>query len=148
MGGGALRGPVAFSRQRRTIRIVQIILVLVAAALLLFAGFSLGQKSGYDRGSRSEELGSPTEPSSAQTLVLTILGLAFLGGAFAIQSEGGVRLLTPARLRDMERLEEGPVAYEPETATPEAQAGPTPSGPESSELRLSDEGGAAGPPRH
>lgn len=125
MGGGAYRGPVAFSRQRRTIRIVQIMLIAIAAGLLIFAGYSLGQKSGYDRGRRSGELGGPKEPATAQTLVLTVLGLAFLGGALAIQSEGGVRLLTPARLRDMERLEESPVAFEevpPTSPQPSADA--------------------------
>lgn len=115
MGGGAYRGPVELGRQRRTIRFVQILLVLIAAALLVFAGYSWGRSNGFDRGRRADELGAPQKPAAAQTLVLTLLGLAFLGSALAIQSEGGVRLLTPARLRDMELLGEGgPEPFEAE----------------------------------
>ena len=115
MVGGAYRGPVGLGRQRRTIRLVQIILVLVAAGLLMFAGYSMGQRNGYDRGTRSGEAGAPEKPAASQTIVLTILGIAALGAALAIQSEGGVRLLTPARLRDMELRGEGaPIAMEEE----------------------------------
>jgi hypothetical protein len=124
MVGGAYRGPVGFGRQRRTIRIVQVLLVLIAGGLLVFAGYSMGQSSGYERGQKSDELGAPSKPGVSQTIALTILGLAFLGGAFAIQSEGGVRLLTPARLRDMELRGEGaPIRME---EAPNADAATTP----------------------
>ncbi|MEA2499590.1 MAG: hypothetical protein QOH26_1995 [Actinomycetota bacterium] len=119
MVGGAYRGPVGLGRQRRTIRLVQVILVSIAAGLLMFAGYSLGRVNGYERGQRSDELGAPSKPAATQTIVLAILGLAALGGALAIQSEGGVRLLTPARLRDMEERGEGaPIPME-EPVTPE-----------------------------
>ena len=113
MVGGAHRGPVGLGRQRRTIRLVQGILVLLAAGFLLFAGYSAGKRSGFDAGRRGV-IDSPRRPSSAQTVVLSLLGLAALGSAFALQGEGGgVRLLTPARLLELERAGElGP--QEPE----------------------------------
>ncbi len=123
MVGGAHRGPVGLGRQRRTIRIVQAILVLLGAALLVFAGYSLGRSSGYEAGRNAAALDAPREPSGAQTVVLTILGLAALGGALAVQGEGGVRLLTPARLAAMDKGA-GPVAFEkvPEGAEAEERA--------------------------
>jgi hypothetical protein len=129
MVGGAYRGPVGLQRQRRTIRMVQIFLVAIAAGLLLFAGYSLGRSSGYDRGLKADGLGAPKKPAASQTIVLVILGLGALAGALAIQSEGGVRLLTPARLRDMELRGEGAPIEMGEEATPpppEAEAGTTP----------------------
>jgi len=126
MAGGAHRGPVGLGRQRRTIRIVQAILVLLGAALLMFAGFSLGRSSGYEAGRNAAEVDAPREPSDAQTVVLAILGLAALGGALAVQGDGGVRLLTPARLAEMEKGA-GPVAFDkaPEGAEAEERAGPS-----------------------
>jgi hypothetical protein len=143
MAGGAHRGPVGLQRQRRTIRFVQLIIVAVAAGLLLFAGYSLGQSSGYDRGTGADELGAPDKPAAAQTIILVILGLGALGAALAIQSEGGVRLLTPARLRDMELRGEGaPIMADDEPPIEPLE----PSGP-TSRPEPPDEGGTAGPPR-
>ena len=109
MVGGAHRGPVGVERQRRTIRVVQILLVPLSAGLLMFAGYSMGRASGYEAGRQAEAIDAPRAPAASQTIVLAILGLVVLGGAFALQTEGGVRLLTPARLLEMERgLELGP----------------------------------------
>jgi hypothetical protein len=105
MVGGAYRGPVGVNRQRRTIRLVQIILVLLAAGLLMFAGYSLGRSRGYDEGRAADTLSAPKEPSTVQTVVLVVLGLGAFGAALALQVPGGVRLLTPAKLLEME--EEG-----------------------------------------
>jgi hypothetical protein len=102
MVGGAHRGPVGVDRQRRTIRMVQIILVLLAAGLLMFAGYSLGRARGFDEGRSADELSAPKKPSSVQTIVLAALGLGALGAAIALQAPGGVRLLTPAKLLEME----------------------------------------------
>ena len=131
MVGGAYRGPVGLQRQRRTIRMVQIFLIVIAAGLLLFAGYSLGRSSGYDRGLKADELGAPPRPAVSQTIVLVILGLGALAGSLAIQSEGGVRLLTPARLRDMELRGEGiPIEMEDEATPPPpaAEGEPAPRG--------------------
>ena len=100
-GGGAHRGPVAPGRQRRTIRIVQGLLVLIAAGLLMFAGYSMGRSSGYEDGQRAGQLDAPREPSSVQTIVLAALGLAALGGALYLQGDGTVRVPTPARLEEL-----------------------------------------------
>jgi hypothetical protein len=109
MAGGAHRGPVGVDRQRRTIRLVQIILVLVAAGLLMFAGYSLGRARGYDDGRSADELSAPRRPSTAQT--------GALGAAVALQAPGGVRLLTPARLLEMEESgAAGPVHVSDEDA--------------------------------
>lgn len=101
MVGGAHRGPVAHSRQRRTLRLVQVLLVLIAAGLLMFAGYSLGRVSGYEDGTRSDEIGAPSEPDTLEVVVPAILGLATLTGALLLQGSGGIRMPTPARLDDL-----------------------------------------------
>ena len=119
--GGAHRGPVGVGRQRRTIRLVQVLLVAVAAGLLMFAGYSLGRARGFDDGRAAEDLSPPRRPSSAQTLVLATLGLGALGAALALQGSGGVRLLTPAKLLEMESPgEAGPVPLDDEAAGPDS----------------------------
>ena len=115
MAGGAHRGPVGVGRQRRTIRIIQTLLVLGAAAALMFAGYSLGRARGLDEAADRTELDAARRPGGAQTVVLVILGAASLGAALYLQGEGGVRLLTPARLIEMERRGEiGPIPVEEE----------------------------------
>jgi len=102
MGGGTYRGPLGLRRQRRTIRFTQILLILIAAGLLMFAGYAWGESSGYDQGRRSQELGAPAEPSATQILVLGVLGVGALIGALLLQ--GGpetVRIPTPSRLDEL-----------------------------------------------
>src|SRR5687768_7144995 len=101
MTGGTHRGPLGLRRQRRTIRFVQILLVVAAAALLLFAGYAWGRSSGYDAGTRAGEIDAPGRPSGVQTLVLSILGLTALAGAVLLQGDGTVRIPTPARLDEL-----------------------------------------------
>jgi hypothetical protein len=101
MGGGAHRGPAPLRRQRRTIRIVQLLLILLAAGLLMSAGYSLGRASGYDAGRRAGGIGAPRRPEPIQTTVLVALGLGALAGAMLLQGPGGVRLPTPARLDEL-----------------------------------------------
>lgn len=101
MVGGAHRGPVAHSRQRRTLRMVQGLLVLIAAGFLLFAGFALGRSSGYDEGKRSDELGAPSEPGVVEVVVPALLGIGALVGALLLQGQGGIRMPTPARLEEL-----------------------------------------------
>ncbi|MDQ3767548.1 MAG: hypothetical protein M3346_09410, partial [Actinomycetota bacterium] len=98
MGGGAHRGPVAPARQRRAIRLVLALMVLLAACLLAYAGYSQGVASGYRSGRGAGELGAPTPPPVTQTLVLAALGAGALGAAVSLQGTGGVRIPTPARL--------------------------------------------------
>jgi hypothetical protein len=113
MVGGAYRGPVGVGRQRRTIRFMQALLVLIAAGLLCFAGYSYGVRAGFDDGTEaSEALSAPRSPAMSQTVVLIVLGLGALGGAVGLQTEGGVRLLTPARLREMEEAGAMPIVME------------------------------------
>jgi hypothetical protein len=119
MVGGAYRGPVAVRRQRRTIRGVQILLVLIAAGLLLFAGYSQGRADGIETAQTRSELDPPRDPSPAQTIVPTVLGIAAIGAALVLQGEGGIRILTPRRLRALED-EEGPQPLEEE---PHEEAG-------------------------
>ena len=101
MVGGAHRGPVAHSRQRRTLRLVQGLLVLIAAGLLIFAGFALGRSRGYDEGREAGDLGAPAEPSLAEVVVPALLGLGSLAGALILQGQGGIRMPTPARLEEL-----------------------------------------------
>ena len=101
MVGGAHRGPVGHARQRRTLRLVQGLLVLIAAGLFMFAGYSLGRSSGYDDGRRAGEIDAPSEPSFAEVLVPGLLGLGALAGALLLQGQGGIRMPTPARLDEL-----------------------------------------------
>ena len=101
MGGGSLRGPVAVGRQRRTIRFVQLLLVLVSGALMMFAGYSFGRISGFEDGSRSGEIDAPREPSVVQPIVLVALGTLAIGAAFMLQDGRSVRLPTPAKLEEL-----------------------------------------------
>ena len=101
MGGGAHRGPVAPPRQRRTIRLVQILLVLVAAGLLAFAGYSYGRAAGFTEGRRVGEVGAPRKPGITQTVVLVVLGLGAFACAWLLQKDGIVRIPTPAKLDEL-----------------------------------------------
>jgi hypothetical protein len=110
MTGGAHRGPVAQGRQRRTIRMMQALLVVIAAALLMFAGYAWGRSTGFDQGRRSGEVGAPSRPSAAQVVVLGVLGLGALAGAFLLGGPGGARMPTPARLEELTGRAEGSAA--------------------------------------
>jgi TRAP-type C4-dicarboxylate transport system permease small subunit len=102
MTGGSYRGPLGLRRQRRTIRFTQVLLVLLAAGLLMWAGYSWGKSTGYDEGVGAEEVGAPAPPSATQTVVLAALGTGALLGALLLQ--GGpetVRIPTPARLDEL-----------------------------------------------
>jgi hypothetical protein len=101
MAGGAHRGPPALRRQKRTVRIVQVILLGMAAGLLLWAGYSLGRVAGFDDGRRADALERPRPPSPAETIVLAALGGAALAGAFALGGGGVARVPTPARLDEL-----------------------------------------------
>lgn len=117
MAGGSYRGPVAVRRQRRTIRLVQALLILIAAGLLMFAGYSMGRADGIDEARERSGLEPARGPSAAQTIVLAILGLGAAAAAVGLQTEGGVRLLTPQRLRELEAGEgPEPLDEEPEAA--------------------------------
>ena len=84
MVGGAHRGPVAPSRQRRTVRFTQMLLVLVSGGLMMFAGYSLA----LDR-------------SLSQVFVLMVLGGIAIGAAGMLSDGPSVRIPTPARLDDL-----------------------------------------------
>lgn len=81
--GGAHRGPVAPERQRRTIRFVQVLLMLIALGLLAFGVFSFAERT------------------ATQAIVLLVIG-ALAGGAAYLLSDGpSVRVPTPARLDEL-----------------------------------------------
>ena len=101
MTGGTGRGPSALGRQRRTIRIVQVLMILLAVGLFVFAGYSAGRATGYDEGRRAAEIDAPAEPSAGQAVVLVLLGSGLLGAAFMLQARGGLRMPTPASLDDL-----------------------------------------------
>jgi hypothetical protein len=107
MAGGTHRGPVGLRRQRRTLRIVQMLLVIIAAALFVFAGYSLGKVDGYGDGRRAEGINAPRPPSPVQSVVLVVLASGSLVAAFLLQGEGGIRMPTPARLDELAGRAEG-----------------------------------------
>lgn len=138
MTGGTHRGPLGLRRQRRTIRFVQILLVVAAAALLLFAGYAWGRSSGFDAGARAGEIDAPRRPPAAQAIVLALLGLAALGGALMLQGDGTVKIPTPARLDELagraerqaiERAEKAATDPGPPPAEPPAPPPPAPRAP-------------------
>jgi hypothetical protein len=75
---GTVRGPVAPTRQRRTLRMVQVLLVLVAGGLLVFGGYALGKSAGYEDAQKGA-----------------------LGAAVALQGPAGPRMPTPGRLEEL-----------------------------------------------
>jgi hypothetical protein len=101
MTGGTGRGPSALGRQRRTIRIVQVLMALLAVGLFTFAGYNAGRASGFEDGRRAEAIDAPARPSASQTVALVVLGTTLLGAAFALQARGGLRMPTPARLDEL-----------------------------------------------
>ena len=100
MGGGALRGPVAPTRQRRTIRFVQLLLILTAVAVFLFAGFVFARREGGSA-SPGPDLRAPRHPSVVQPVALIVIGLVALGTARALSDGPSVRVPTPARLDEL-----------------------------------------------
>ena len=95
--GGAHRGPVAPTRQRRTIRFIQVLLVVFGVGLLVFAVMSFLDTIGYEP---VRTIDAPREPSLVQPIVLTVVGAIFFGGGLLL---GGrtVRVPTPARLEEL-----------------------------------------------
>ncbi len=109
--GGAHRGPVAVSRQRRTLRLVQGILVLLAAILFIYAGYSWGRSSGFEAGRQAADIDAPRRPGAGQTIVLTVIGGSILLAAFLLQSGGVLRSPVPARLDELAgRAEDAAIA--------------------------------------
>lgn len=94
---GAYRGPVEATRQRRTIRFMQILLAVLGASLFVFAGYSWGRVAGFEAARRAGDIDAPRPPSTAQALVLLGLGVAAIGGAALLQ-ESVPRLPQPSRL--------------------------------------------------
>ncbi len=92
---------MAPTRQRRTIRFVQTLLILAAVGLFVFSGYSFGRAAGYDAGRRAGDIDAPREPSTVQALVLVALGGVALGGGLLLSGDGSVRLPTPARLEEL-----------------------------------------------
>jgi hypothetical protein len=101
MGGGAHRGPVAVTRQRRTLRFVQGLLVVLGAGLLLFAASQWARSHDFEEPRADRAAGGPTAPSMGEVAALAVLGLTGLGAAWLLQGPGGIRIPTPARLDEL-----------------------------------------------
>jgi hypothetical protein len=136
VAGGAHRGPAALRRQRRTIRLMQILLLLIAASLLLFAGYSWGRVHGFEAGTRATSLEAPRRPSPVQTVVIAAIAAGALVGAGLIGGVG-VRAPTPARLDELSGRAEA-------AAVARSRAGSDDAGtaPEHGETEKLAEGGA------
>jgi hypothetical protein len=80
--GGAHRGPVALRRQKRTIRFVQVLLVLVSGGLTAFAVSSWGEER-------------------TQTVVVLLLAAIGLVAAWSLSDGLDVRIPAPARLDEL-----------------------------------------------
>ena len=101
MLGGAHRGPVAPTRQRRTIRLVQALLVVASAGLMMFAGYALGRVHGFDLARRGTSFDRPRSPSVVQPVVLVLISGAALAAAASLGVGRTVNLPTPARLDEL-----------------------------------------------
>jgi hypothetical protein len=124
MAGGAHRGPPAHSRQRRTLRFMQILLAVIAAALFAFAGYSWGRATGWEQGRASREIDAPARPGPAQVIVLAVLGAGALAGAWLIGGPGPVRMPTPARLEELTgRARQAAAEREPAAPPGESEPG-------------------------
>jgi len=77
---------------------MQGLLIAMAAALLLLAGYSWGRAAGYDQGLAAGDIDAPSAPSTTQTIVLITLGAGSLAGAFLLQRDGVAVVPTPAKL--------------------------------------------------
>ena len=96
LGGGALRGPLGLRRQRRTIRFVQILLVLIGAG---FTAFAVIASAGVGRQPDPSTLARPA--TVGQPIVLGVMALAAWGAAWLLGDGRGVRIPTPARLDEL-----------------------------------------------
>ena len=121
MLGGAHRGPVALDRQRRTIRLVQIILVLVAVGLIVFAGSSFLEVVDYEAPSGGASFERPRAPSLVQPVVLALLGAASMAVAASLGLGRTVKLPTPARLEEFVGRAEGAAIERAELTAQEAR---------------------------
>lgn len=94
MAGGSYRGPVAHGRQTRTIRLMQILFVLIALGLAAYALATL-------RFAEGDLIGGRHDPGNAQPIVLLVLAAGSLAAARALGGKAGVRIPTPARLEEL-----------------------------------------------
>ena len=100
------------------------LLLVAAAGLLVFAGYSWGLVAGYEDGRNAGAIDAPREPSPWQPLVLVVLGGIAIRGAFALQDSSGVRLPTPAALDDLAgRAEHAAIQRAEEAATVSKETG-------------------------
>jgi ABC-type dipeptide/oligopeptide/nickel transport system permease subunit len=79
---------------------VQLLLVLVSGALMMFAGYSLGRYSGYVEGRAEDAIDVPRRPSLVQPAVLVVLGGISIVVALILE-RGGLQPPTPARLDEL-----------------------------------------------
>ena len=93
MAGGSHRGPVAHERQTRTIRLMQILFVLIAVGLGAYALATF-------RSAEGDLIGGRHDPGNAQPIVLVVLAAGSLAAAGALGGKG-VRIPTPARLEEL-----------------------------------------------
>lgn len=123
--GGAHRGPVAPTRQRRTIRFIQALLILFGLGLFVFAAFSFQDLVRFDPAQDAGSFDSPRAPSVVQPLVLLAIGSVFLAGGILL---GGrtVRVPTPARLEELVGRAESVALERAEDAAKEQRPEPTP----------------------
>jgi hypothetical protein len=110
---------VAPTRQRRTIRIVQALLVLTACGCLLLSGYNMGRVAGFEDGRRAESLDAPREPSNLQSAVLIVLGVVAAGAAVLLQGDGTVKVPTPASLDELATRAESVAVERAEAAAKE-----------------------------
>lgn len=118
MVGGAYRGPVAHSRQRRTIRFMQFLFLGIAVALAVLAVTSASSVGGAEDPSSGR--GAPV----SQPVALGIMALVATGAAVALGGRDGVRIPTPARLDELAGRAEGAAVERAERFAGEAPLSP------------------------
>ena len=93
---------------------MQVLLVVLATVLLVFAGYAWGRAAVSSESSSS--VVAPREPDAVQVVVLIVFGLASIAGALALQGRGGLRMPVPARLDELAGRAEGVAVAKAEEA--------------------------------
>lgn len=101
---------------------MQVLLVLIAVAILVMAGYSAGRQRGYEEGRRAtREFETPPESSSADTIITALLGVGLILAAIYLQTREGVRMPTPARLDELAGRAENEAIKRAEAAAAEGK---------------------------
>lgn len=101
---------------------MQVLLVVIAVAILVLAGYSAGRRRGYDEGRRAaREFEAPPKSSTTDIIYTALLGVGLILAAIYLQTREGVRMPTPARLDELAGRAENEAIKRAEAAAAESK---------------------------